>query len=343
MKNHYELSLNCGRKTAKPVIASFGRNKDIRIYLSAGGAYIETDSSGLKDASAVLAGEDPLFSDIIRKTLLLYVLRYERHLEIKRADFLINGKSAGSYDSNTAGKPLVYCLHEGKLRIPFGQSWRDETVVRRIATTSKSNYSYLLSSLHALLAAKSDHYETERFTYYWMSMNALYSWLYAREKEKKGREFEEQTLFLEHYGYDYVSLESSLTKKERERREKKILDGIKAVLKRIPDERIDDFCSAVLRNDDGDFHVQQVLSGLKNDKEAYEYTFPIFSLMLIWVPYKVRCASFHAEAAIPTYCFEKDRDLQVIRVLNRILDSFLTEQLACWIKTEESEEERAHV
>ena len=54
LKNHYELILNSGRIIAKPVIASFGRNKNVRIHLTAVGAVIEADSSRIKEAEAVL-------------------------------------------------------------------------------------------------------------------------------------------------------------------------------------------------------------------------------------------------------------------------------------------------
>lgn len=349
MKNHYELILNSGRKTSKPVVAAFGNNKSIHIHLTAGGAYIKADSSGAKDADAVLAGDDPLFSDIIRKTLLLYVLRYERHLEIKQAHFLINGISAGSYDSKTAGKPLIYCLHQGRLRLPFGNEWEKESVTNEIATTSRSGYGYLFSALHALLAAKSDHFESERFTFYWMAMNALYTWYYEQNKpdsKNKGRpgEEEKQSLLVRRYGYETTRLDlGQIPKNEKEKRKKRILDKIRAVLKRIPETDIEDFCNACFSNNSENQYVQQILAGLKDDEREYDYSIPVFPLMVFWVPYQIRCASFHAEAALPTYCFEKDRDLQVIRVLNRLLDCFLTKELALWIGKDFMKEGENHV
>lgn len=345
MRNCYELILNSGRKTTKPVIASFSRNKNVRIHLSAGGAVIEADSTGIKDAEAVLAGEDPLFCDMIRKTLLLYVLRYERHLEIKQADFLINGKSAGSYNSKIEGKPLVYCLHQGTLRLPFGGEWKKETITNKIASTSKSSYGYLFSALHALLAAKSDHYESERFTFYWMAMNALYTWYYEQNKpdtKNRGRSGEEdkQSLLARRYGYETTRLDlGQIPKEEKEKRKKRILYKIRAVLKRIPESDIEDFCIACMENDQENLYVQQILDGLKDNVNGYDYSMPIFPLMLFWVPYQIRCASFHAETALPTYCFEKDRDLQVIRVVNKLLDRFLTEQMPKWIGEKDEKEE----
>lgn len=349
LKKHYELILNSGRKTAKPVAASFGNNRSIYIHLTTGGAYIEAYSSGTKEADAVLAGEDPLFSDIIRKTLLLYVLRYERHLEIKQADFLINGKSAGSYDSKTAGKPLIYCLHQGKLRLPFGNEWEKESVTGKIATTSRSGYGYLFSALHALLAAKSDHFESERFTFYWMAMNALYTWYYEQNKpdsKNKGRpgEEEKQSLLARRHGYETTRLDlSQIPKEKREKHKKRILDRIRAILKRIPETDIEDFCNACFNSNPENQYVRQILAGLKDDERGYDYSMPVFPLMLFWVPYQIRCASFHAEAALPTYCFEKDRDLQVIRVLNRLLDCFLTKELALWIGKGIMKEGESHV
>ena len=58
--------------------------------------------------------------------------------------------------------------------------------------------------------------------------------------------------------------------------------------------------------------------------------------MVIWVPYKLRCASFHGESSLPTFCYQQDAELRVIRVVNRLLDGFLTTELVKWLTDDET-------
>lgn len=55
----------------------------------------------------------------------------------------------------------------------------------------------------------------------------------------------------------------------------------------------------------------------------------------MWVPYKLRCASSHGENSLPTFCYRQDDELQVIRVVNRLLDAFLTAELVKWLEKDE--------
>lgn len=53
---------------------------------------------------------------------------------------------------------------------------------------------------------------------------------------------------------------------------------------------------------------------------GYFYDCQIFPLMFFWTPYQMRCAIFHAETTVSTYCFEKDRNVQVMMFISGIPD-----------------------
>ena len=147
-------------------------------------------STADKTADDILYGNDLLFTDAVRKALLIYAIRYGKYIGITSAEVRIDSERQAAY-STKGNEPLIYSLCEGKLRLPFGGLWKDPDVESSIAKPAR--IWRLSASLHALLAAKSDRYEIERFTFYWMAMNGLYGYVGGRcrehftEKARKGR------------------------------------------------------------------------------------------------------------------------------------------------------------
>ena len=182
-KHCYELILNNGRQVRNRTEASFGQNRDVTLHISRDGVLITAYSAAVKEARGILDGSDLLFADAIRKALLIYVVRYNRYFSIRSAEVRIDAAPQASYSAK-GNEPLVYSLSEGKLRLSFGNWWQDPDVESAVAKTSKSAYDGRYAALHALLAAKSDRYEIERFTFYWMSMNGLYSYIAERGRKR---------------------------------------------------------------------------------------------------------------------------------------------------------------
>ena len=55
------------------------------------------------------------------------------------------------------------------------------------------------------------------------------------------------------------------------------------------------------------------------------------ALMLLWLPYQIRCNYFHGENAIPVFCYQDESLLQVISFANNLLEAFLRSELIKWI------------
>ena len=56
--------------------------------------------------------------------------------------------------------------------------------------------------------------------------------------------------------------------------------------------------------------------------------------MVMWFPYQLCCSTFHSDKAVPTFCFAADDRLKVLRVVNQLLDLFLTEKLPRRLESE---------
>lgn len=345
-KHTYQLIINHGKSVPKPIIASFGNNHRIKIHVRSTGIQIVAVSSAQKDPMNILYGEDALFSDALKKALLLYVVQYNHFLPISTASVFVDGESLTEYTLKGNGTPLIYSLSEGKLRLPFSSAWKADGIKSAIASTCSSSYDGRFTALHALLAAKSDRYEIERFTYYWMAMNGLYNYIAAEGEEQLKRYGAKVLLRKEHRKlgfldrcYDHEPIRpSGKDDDERNLHEKRIYWHILPVIRSIPTEDIDEFCTACISSDESNKYIQQVIAAVHrmNDKYGYQEQYPVFPLLVVWLPYKIRCSSFHGERALPTFCYRDDNLLRALRVINRLLDLFLTEELPLWLDSDES-------
>lgn len=343
MKHTYSLYLNNGAPVKSPVEGSFGNNRTVCLHIRRKGILITVISSGAeKKPEDILHGDDDLFVDAIKKALLVYLIRFGKSLNIRTATVLVDGVEQAAYRRGSGDPPLIYSLVEGSLRRPFTKDWQSKSVEHAIATRSKSAYDGRYNALHALLVAKSDRYEIERFTFYWMAMNALYNYTASKgepllpptSKGKKQRidgDKAGQAFFLRCLGYEACELPEGLPKAEKQKHINQMLWSTKAVLKRIPDDEIDDFCAVCLAGDETNHHVGQIRRAMCGKSGDFCYDFAVFPFMVVWIPYKLRCASFHGDKSLPTFCYAADGELHVIRVVNRLLDIFLTSELVKWI------------
>ena len=343
MKHTYSLYLNDAAPVKKPVEGSFGNNHTVRLHIRHAGILIIATSGGAeKKPEDVLHGDDDLFADAIRKALLIYLMRYGKCLSIRTASVLVNGTEQATYRRGPGDPPLIYSLVEGNLRRAFTKSWQSKSVEQAIATRSKSAYDGRHIALNALLVAKSDRYEIERFTFYWMAMNALYNFtasmgeplLPPTSKGKKQTidgDKPGQAFLLRCLGYEPCDLPDGVPKEVKQKHINQMIWSTKAVLKRIPENEIDGFYAACLAGDETNLYVGQIRRAMRGKAGDFCYDFAIFPFMVVWFPYKLRCASFHGDKSLPTFCYAADGELHVIRVVNRLLDIFLTSELVKWI------------
>ena len=346
-KHDYLLRLNHCDPVKTPVSASFGQSREILLHIRRNGILIAVQTTAEKNADEILNGEDVLFADAVRKALTIFVIRYGRFLNITAAEVLVDGQLKETFNRKPYDPPLIYSLSEGKLRLPFSSEWVKSGVENTIALTTKSSYDGRFTALHALLAAKSDRYEIERFTYYWMAMNGLYHYVAALGEQKLGRrkgnksaistETAQMAFLARCYGHEpCLGMNGDNLPRKHVRQ---IYWHTAAVIKRLPATEIDDFCKACLEDDLTNRHLRKILDGLIIEDCDYR-SCSAFSLMLLLIPYKKRCDSFHAENALPTFCYENDGELKVLRIINRLLDCFLTRELALWLDSDKPAERK---
>lgn len=344
-KHNYVLVFNHCEPVKSPIVAAFGRSKGIMLHIRENGVLISVQTIAEKNTHEILNGEDNLFTDAVRKALTIYTIRYGRFLDIKKAKVSVDGQLKDTFIRSILDPPLIYSLSKGKLRAPFNLAWSKHSVYNTIASVSKSGYDGRFTAMHALLAAKSDRYEIERFTYYWMAMNGLYGYVARQgrlllDEKALNAEYKEIAFLARCYGHEPCQGKNGDNLPRKHVRQ--IYWHTAAVMKHIPMAEIDSFCTACMKEDLTNRYLKTILDGLIVEDCNYS-NYSAFSLMLLLIPYRIRCEAFHAGNALPTFCYKDDAELQVLRVVNCLLDNFLTQELAFWLDTDVSAETKQQV
>jgi len=340
MKHLYELCLNGGACTGRPVQLTYGSVRTIELYLKSGSALIRISTTAKIDGESALNGGNDLISDVLRKTLQFHLIRYGRNLRITKAE-LVCDQTVIASSSSARTAPMLYSLVEGKLRLPFSKAWTEKGVTHAIATTSRSAYDGRHNALQALLVAKSNRYEIERFIYYWMAVNGLYSYVAAQgekplslkkgKKQAKWSERDMMRFLCLVNSWEYCSVPQNTPTEVRKKAERQIKWKVAAILKDLPDEEVESFCRECALEETDNTFVRQIQNVIQKTWPEFDPNPTPEAFLTIWFPYAMRCEWFHTDKALPVFCFAEDRSLKVIRIMNRILDSFLTRELPVWL------------
>ncbi len=76
VKYDYTLIINNGHTVAKPLATSYGRTNGILLHICRDGILITAGLNSKQEADTILHGQNPLFLDALRKSLLLYTVIY---------------------------------------------------------------------------------------------------------------------------------------------------------------------------------------------------------------------------------------------------------------------------
>lgn len=312
MKHRYIITLANGGTARKPILYTYHRTA-VELHVSWKGIQIKWKSGVLKTEEAFRTLSDPLLEDAVRKAILIYIVKYGRGLSITKAIIQIDDNSPIAVDLK--GIPLIYSMIPSGIMLSMPDEYKSEGVLQLIADTPKSRYDRRLSMLFAFIYARSRNYQYEKFTYLWMTMNALYGYMgeeicemYKQEgfSVQQPKEDRLLNLFSAVHGRKYPVISKT--------EEQTILQKGLAWFKRHDDEPPDEWKAEVYAE------LDCVL--LPEEQWAF---------MTLWLPYKIRCGFFHAERAMPLICTAGDRELRILTTANRVLEQFLLKEIPLWL------------
>lgn len=319
----YVIKSEGGSKSGNPITYEYGRTQ-ITMNLSSQGFYISYERPEVENLL-----KENIVRDAIRKAELLYALKYSKTLSYSRIDALINEEDVCLLDTDGGDAPLTYTMYTGRLRSPMAKAWRTKGVLESIANTAKSNYDRRHAALFALIMAKSKMYETEKFMYLWMSMNAMYGYLASIRGGKGLNESQQMTLIASIYSAKYAGG----LKENRD----KIRGATMGFLEKLTSDELTELLVAIHKNNWNEEVLQEVkviLDELFGAKKIDPLAF-----FLLWLPYQIRCKYFHGEKAIPMISFSDERPLTVLKFVNGMLESFLDNELVRWFDEDNLDKE----
>lgn len=119
-----------------------------------------------------------LAEDAMRKMYLIHALRFDSRLRVRSVIVTIDGETK-TYEQGYPGFPFLHSmLTATELGLP--ESWRDPEFQAAIlsSTKTKSDSDHRYACLFSFLAGTGMGYESEKFTYYWTAVNALYNHIF---------------------------------------------------------------------------------------------------------------------------------------------------------------------
>lgn len=321
MKKHLHiLTVNYLDKNLTEYTYEFGHTKNIKLSLSKTGFSISVELNKIYDKEEMLSGNSYLFPDSIRKGLLLYLIKYNKSLDINS----ITVKIDDEYDKVTFDekvKPLIYSMVNGNLQREISKTFSNDIVFDYLLNTPKSKYDKRIASLFALLCGKSKEYETERFIYLWTSFNGMYSWLsvfiaLANNTDKYRKECKKIEGLQQFIGVGNETIAGEDISH--------IADSVISILKKVPAE-------CVGRSDIEAEEISKKIEGvLKEDFLSKKYNLTAYGYVLTQLAYYFRCKIIHGSKPVYLFSYADDKELHSLKIINALLEEFIDDNLPLW-------------
>ncbi|MBR5419568.1 MAG: hypothetical protein IK115_00315 [Lachnospiraceae bacterium] len=325
-KVHYYLHSGKISSMEKSMIYAFSNTIDIKICISRKGFSLEVDRTVKKEASALV--RDPLFRDAIKKATLIQLIKYGKisgedvYVTIDDVDFCI-------YDRcKKTPERLIYSLCGTQLQRPMVGNWT-EASLQRILDVTKSKTDRLDAALDALLLAKSKLYETERFVYLWMALNGLYGFAAETAAGYMPGENEKSWIKKEYAQIKFYSMILDYPYCQPKEDKEKVLKSLELILARINPAETDLTIKAIKNHDTDNFYVREI-SAIFSEIGISEGEMHPYTVLLLYMPYQIRCKYFHGEHTVPLLCFENEHPLPVLRILNNLMEEYLDISIPQW-------------
>jgi hypothetical protein len=315
----HTLMVNKPGKGAVQYTYAFGQTKNIQLLLSATGFSITAELTRVYSKEEMLSGNSYLFSDAIKKALLLYLLKYNKTPQIKTITVNVDDREeTDSFDKTV--KPPFYSMISGELQRPLSAAFAGDELFCYLLRTPKTKYDKRIAALFAFLCSKSKAYETERFIYLWTSLNGMYGWISELVVAHKGiskgitegmqlRAFQQ---FLD-VGSETMAKDDKVP----------IAQEVIALLKKM------DLECASKSAIEGSELAQKIESNLVKSKGG-TYDLSAYGYLLTQLSYYFRCKIIHGSKPVYLFSYADDPELHCLKIINKLLEEYIDSALPQW-------------
>ena len=315
-KYSYEIIINKVPKRCKEFTYDYSatKGKGIKIRIAQNAIHICANISKLYISDKVVTVTNHIFSDAIKKALLLHIILYSKTICIKSMSVCIDGQI---YDIPISGdkiEPPIYSLILDELVSEVPASWQNQNFINKILSSSPSNQDSRWNAVFSTLCAKNKSFEIERFIYLWMAFNGIYGYFSPKInlcKLTPLRNISEATelewfIQLHAWGAEHIPRQQS----------KRIADEVIAIIRKIDVNKIK---SSYDLSDELKSSIEKVLV----DPNGNKYNISAYGYLLVSFAYYFRCNVFHADKPLPLFCYADEAVLKCLHLINVLLEEFI--------------------
>ena len=176
-KHTYTITLNRTPSSRDPLQYTYSKTP-CTLTCSPGCAAVSFEMGTLKTHEDLISLRVKVVEDALRKMHLIHALRTDSRLRVRSVTITIDGKEE-TYTQGHPGFPFLYSMLTAKhLNLP--ETWQEPRFLNALLASTKTDTEkdHRYACLYSYLAGAGMSYESEKFTYYWTAVNALYNHIF---------------------------------------------------------------------------------------------------------------------------------------------------------------------
>lgn len=330
-KYKYSVVINSIPET-EPYFFNYGNTKNIELRISENKVSVTAEMTVKKEFDEVMCSENKLFSDAVKKALLIHIIKYSSGICIENITVYINDEKK-VYDEMNDNN-YIYSLVNGKLLRKIPKEWNNPVFIQAMLNQVKSRYDSMTASVFAYIYSQTKEYEIERFIYLWMSLNGMYNFFSNFVKQNtsdsnKINKIGEECNQIRAISYMTTDSKGRIFKKDS----KFIAFDVISVLKKWDGKSVTyESMTNGIHKDLADEISEKITYRNKNVKETFGKRIDItsYAYVMFFLAYYYRCNVFHANKPVPLFSYIDEPDLRCLSVINGMLEKYISENLYKW-------------
>ena len=323
----HEIRFNGGFSENKRTY-SFGRIRDIELYIGNGKASIVFWLSTRKKPEDFISFSVKAFRDAYRKVHQIMLFQYQKKLTVNKIEFII-GRTKRIYNGKDKHFPYLFSMIGDD--IDLDPSWNKVVDPLLNTTKSKQDNDRRFSVAFSYLSGISRQFEIDRFTNLWTAMNAYYG-------------------YIEECYRDYLKNQYGAADTEVEKlRFKAETDQIRLACRLIAGKKLTAADESAWK--EAEYELINTLTVIDSLPDFYDETYqaltddtyhtkyerleiaagklgiPLFLFLLLRCPYKTRCKYLHGEKTTTLLSAYNDVDILVLKAHNCFLQRYLNKAI----------------
>lgn len=329
------------------------RKKPVHIEISPNSALISLERTTDYKPEEIAMGTNIVFSDAIKKAILIHILIYSKSLNVRAMEIYKNS-DVYCYSLNEKNMVQVFSLVDGDLNTSFSDEWKNQEFIETILNLKKDEYDSRMSALFAVICAKNKIYEIERFVNFWISFNGMYGFFSSLRVPRTNQEAEQLKRFIIYLREGRYKLSRDLSNG--------IANKVTNLLENYPIDEIDynwlnddlnqqfsiDLLTIVqeeitnkigkLENERASLTAPQKIGDINNKigklNEFLNYDNTAYAYLLVEYAYYFRCKYIHANEVLPLLYYGNEHEIKCIALVNRLLEDYISNNLCRWFSND---------